>query len=513
MKILLSWIDLNADMIKLKNSKGYTGPTIEAVRQDTYDKLYLFANSEVTFDRASKLKSYIESNRKEFAVKEIQPKFLKIKNPTDYRELWEKVPIEIDAISKKYAKKSPRFFINLSAGTPSMRTTWMMMVGSGQIKATALNVQRESPDSQTTIEKVDVGIYPFVSKIKQEVDKQLDIPLTFNSPQMQQIMRKLSLITGDLNLPILLLGETGTGKTTIAQLYHEMTGAPKKKFYHFVCGEFDVADLNTIKSQLFGHVKGAYTGADQDKEGILAKADGGTLFLDEIGDIPTAAQRLLINAVENKEFRLLGSDDLEKSDFRLICATNRDIKEMLKNDELSQDFYNRIRNCEYEIPPLRERKEDIPLIIDSLLKNEPNYQNLEFGENAKELLIKKVMELSLPGNIRDIQRIMDHLILQSILNKPEPIHEDDIQQYFEEIKEPTQNDEYVDLVHRLIQTWPNTTFSHQGAKWQEVLIEIALKKLVGDGEFHKKNGDLNINKIATLLGLDNKTVKTKLKQI
>jgi DNA-binding NtrC family response regulator len=280
--------------------------------------------------------------------------------------------------------------------------------------------------------------------------------------------------------------------------------------YHFVCGEFNVGDLNTVKSQLFGHTRGAFTGADQETDGILLKADGGVVFLDEIGDISVEVQRLLINAVEKKEFRRFGGSEMIRSDFRLICATNRDINEMLKNNELSQDFYNRIRSCEYVIPPLRERKEDIPIIVGGLLATEPNYKKLSFTEDVIDELIAKLKQLSLPGNIRDIQRILDHLTIQS--NQPK-VHEltiDEIRSYFEKIAEPTQTDEFVSLIHQLVKMWPHTLYADKNLKLNEVFTETALKKLSSDPGFKKKSGELNINQMSKLLGVDAKTIKSKL---
>ena len=513
MKILLSWIDLNTDMEENKKTGEFGGPTLETIKQEEFDLLYLFASSEETFDIASQLKRHVDENRKIFKVKKVSPKFVKLYNPTDYQELWEAVPKEIEVIKSNHAKQNPQLFINISAGTPAMRTTWMMMVGSSQIKATILNVQRVDATKPTTIDKVNVGIYPFVSQLKRTIDKQMNIPQVFESSQMISIMRRLRLITDDLNMPILLLGETGTGKTTIASMYHLMTGAPIEKFFHYVCGEFDVGDLNTLRSELFGHVAGAFTGANSDRDGILKKADGGTLFLDEIGDIPERVQRLLINAVEKKEFRPMGSKEVVRSDFRLVCATNRDIKEMLKNDELAKDFYNRIRSCEYLIPPLRERREDIPAIVDDLLDTDGNYKMLGFGEGAKNKLINRISLLNLDGNIRDIQQILNHLTIQSKQPKAHPLSIDEIEDYFQSIPNPTQNSEFEELVIRMLNVWPHTTFKYQNYKWQEALVEVALKKLTADQLYKKKNGDLNINKISALLGIDNKTIKSRLSQI
>jgi DNA-binding NtrC family response regulator len=510
MKILLSWIALNEDMKEIKGTNHYDGPTIQAIKLGQYDILYLFSNDRKTQEKASQLKRYVAANKNIFHVKKIELIFIKIKNPTDYSVLWEKIPKKTEALLLIHKNANPEIHINLSAGTPAMRTTWMMMVGSGQIEASVLNIQRKKKSEETTIAKVDVGIYPFISKIKQAVDKQLNIPQSFNSPKMQILMRKLSLITGDINMPILLLGETGVGKTEIAKMYHLMTNAPKNKFFHFVCGEFNVGDLNTVKSQLFGHAKGAFTGADQEKDGILFKADGGVVFLDEIGDISIEVQRLLINAVEKKEFRRFGGTEMISSDFRLICATNRDINEMLKTNELSQDFYNRIRSCEYTIPPLRERKEDIPSIVRNLLQTERNYKKLLFTEDAIEELIGLLKQHNLPGNIRDIQRILDHLTIQSNQPKVHTLTVPEIESCFDEFSEPTQTDEFVSLIHQLVKIWPHTAYANKNLKLSDVFTETALKKLSSEPGFKKKSGELNINQISKLLGIDGKTIKSKL---
>jgi len=508
MKILLSWIALNEDMKEVEGTSEYDGPTIQAVKQDQYDIFYLFASNEESYKKASQVKRYLQANIKAYPVKKIELIFLKLRNPSDHMELWEVIPQKTETLLALHKQQNPEIYINLSAGTPAMRTTWMMMVGSGQIVATILNVQRKRDSNISCIDKVNVGIYPFVLKIKQAVDKQLKIPQSFNSPRMRTLMRKLALITGDINMPILLLGETGVGKTEIAKAYHLMTNAPKNKFFHFVCGEFNVGDLNTIKSQLFGHVKGSFTGADRDKAGILEEADGGIIFLDEIGDISVEVQRLLINAVEKKQFRRFGGSEMIESDFRLICATNRDIEEMLKANELSQDFYNRIRSCEYTIPPIRERKEDIPDIARNLLQTEKNYRDLKFTEDAIEELISQLRQHSLPGNIRDIKRILDHLTIQSSQPESHELTIEEINDYFEEFSEPTQTDEFVALIHHLIKIWPHTVYADKNLKFNDVFRETSLKKIASDPSFKKKSGDLNVNQISKLLGIDGKTIKS-----
>ena len=137
-----------------------------------------------------------------------------------------------------------------------------------------------------------------------------------NSEEIKDILSNFQILNNlKRKRPILLLGETGTGKTTLARQYHAMTGLPEKKFFHVLCGSFAGADLNTVNSRLFGHIKGAFTGANEEKIGVIEEADGGVLFLDEIGDIPIDTQRLLIDVIESSRFTKFQSSIVQESHF------------------------------------------------------------------------------------------------------------------------------------------------------------------------------------------------------
>ena len=286
------------------------GPTLQILRSENFDVLHLFSSNGEGQKKASRLKLHVEENRREFGVKKIELEYLQLNSPADYQVLWKKFPQYIEQILSKYDQNDLEIFISLSAGTTAMSSTWMMMVGTGQLKATLLNAQINKETGYESLEVVDAGIYPFVREIKDKIDRDLGLVQKFSSAAMRRIYEELTILTRNTRRPILLLGETGTGKTTLAIQLHQMSGKPKNSYKKAECGEFRGADLNIVKSQLFGHVKGAYTGADKETSGMLAEANGGTLFLDEIGDIPMEAQRLLIDAVESKTFRKLGSQDL-----------------------------------------------------------------------------------------------------------------------------------------------------------------------------------------------------------
>jgi DNA-binding NtrC family response regulator len=510
MKILLSWIAKKNDMIRESGSDEYRGPTLEVLRDSVFDLAYLFSNDEETRTKALNLKSYVDRNSVQFRTRDIKLEYVELSNPADYKELWEEFPKRVEKLLKTFEKDNLELFINVSAGTPAMTTTWMMMVGTGQIQAKLLNSQLDPKTNKTYVNTIDIGVYPFVATLQDKFDSQLKISQKFKSPQMRKIMRNLTILAESTGKPILILGETGTGKTWLAKQFHQMTGKDEKLFYKVVCGEFKGADSNVAKSALFGHMKGAFTGATESKEGYLSKADGGTLFLDEIGDIPWDAQRLLIDAVESGLFRPLSSNDIISSKFQLICATNRNITEMLERNELSQDFYNRISIFKNEIPPIRERSLDIPILLDDLLQSRTDRQ-LHLEPQVRRKLIDELNNSFLPGNIRDIDSILENLWLKSQQPSSHVLDVDEVIQYFEKNPEPTQDEEFSGLIQQLLQLWPNTKISRMSG-WKDALLNASLEQVIRDDTYRKGNGDLNYNKISKFLGISNKTAEKLIKK-
>ena len=511
MRILLSWIAKVNDMAISPITGRVSGPTLAILSEYAFDNVYIFVHDRFSLEKSEKLKAHVEKNPKEFGLHNIHIVHIRVENPTDHGQLWNIIPRKVEQIIKQYDSNKLEIFINISAGTPAMSTTWIMMVGSGQISATLLSPQLIRESGESYISTVNIGVYPFISQLKGQVDKQLNVLQKFKSPNMNGIMRILvALATSEINRPIMLLGETGTGKTTLAKEFHRMTG--RKKFVHFVCGAFKTGDLNSVKSELFGHEKGAYTGANTNREGALKQVDGGTLLLDEIGDIPLDVQRMLIDVIENKEFKPLGSNKSNKSNFQLICATNQNIEKMLQEGTLFQDFFFRISSYQYEIPPLRYRKEDIPVIVEDLLKHN-NYMNLNFDPDIKFFVIQMLQTSTLPGNIRSIQKAMDNLLITQELIKPMKLTSKEVEAYFKSDKEPSKDKEFFKLVQKLLVLWPETTYAAKGEKWKDSVLNIALKQLIHDEDYIKSNGELNINSIKALIGIDYKTIKAKLKTL
>jgi transcriptional regulator with PAS, ATPase and Fis domain len=218
-----------------------------------------------------------------------------------------------------------------------------------------------------------------------------------HSPRARQVLRLIEKL-GNCRWPALLLGETGTGKEVVAREIH--TRNPQGPFVTIDCSSM-VGPL--MESELFGHVKGAFTGAANTKIGLIEAANGGTAFFDEIGELPLDLQAKLLRVLQEKEFRPLGSLTTKRSDFRIIAATNRDLTKEVERGTFRRDLYFRLNVINIRLAPLRERIEDIPALINHFLKR--------VGGN--HTLTAEVMELLLsfewPGNIRELENCIQHM--------------------------------------------------------------------------------------------------------
>ncbi|NGZ28634.1 MAG: sigma-54-dependent Fis family transcriptional regulator [Magnetococcales bacterium] len=217
------------------------------------------------------------------------------------------------------------------------------------------------------------------------------------------------------SFPILLLGESGTGKELVAQAIHEISDHGSGPFVPVECSCL-VADL--LESELFGHKRGAFTGAVNDKKGLLEAAQGGTLFLDEIGETPLAMQVKLLRMLEEQTFRQVGDIRLRRVDCRIICATNRDLQAGVAEGSFRQDLYYRITAFPITLPPLRRRREDIPIIVESLLERITGGAFYRVSAEA----MGQLMAYAFPGNIRELQNLLERACALSTENVLLPEH-------------------------------------------------------------------------------------------
>jgi transcriptional regulator with PAS, ATPase and Fis domain len=206
---------------------------------------------------------------------------------------------------------------------------------------------------------------------------------------------------------VLITGESGSGKELIAHAIHALSDRKDKLFLPVNCGALPETLLESL---LFGHMKGSFTGAFANQEGLFEKARGGTIFLDEIGEIPQHLQVKLLRALEGKEILPIGSTTPRRIDVRVLAATNRDLKREVEQGRFRDDLYYRLNIMEIHIPPLRERPEDIPLLVEHLiLKHNPELK--KHFKGAEPEVVRALMSLPWKGNVRELDNVIEHTMI------------------------------------------------------------------------------------------------------
>jgi DNA-binding NtrC family response regulator len=217
---------------------------------------------------------------------------------------------------------------------------------------------------------------------------------------------------------VFLAGESGVGKEVLATRIHELSPRARGPLVKLNCGAFPA---NMIEAELFGYVKGAFTGAVTAFSGMLAEAEGGTLFLDEVTEMPTDLQTRFLRVLQEREFRPLGSTKTRPADFRLIAATNRDPGDAVREGRLRQDLFFRLKTFQIEIPPLRERVEDIPRLVDIFLRRF-SLQNQREVPTLHPQALRMLISYSWPGNVRELQNAIEHASILAECGVIEPKH-------------------------------------------------------------------------------------------
>ena len=223
------------------------------------------------------------------------------------------------------------------------------------------------------------------------------------NPAVKEIL-KTALDVSDGDIPIMIEGESGTGKEVLARFIHENS---KRKDNPFIIINCAAIPENLFESELFGHVKGAFTHAIKDRIGRVELADSGTVFLDEVAEIPKSMQVKLLRFLQSMEFERIGESISRKVDIRLISATNRIIEDDLRDGILREDFYYRIAGVRLKLPPLRDRKDDIPVLLDHFVKKYSHEREIKFSEDTTKYLV----EYDWPGNVREFETVVKRLLI------------------------------------------------------------------------------------------------------
>lgn len=228
-------------------------------------------------------------------------------------------------------------------------------------------------------------------------------PIVTQSPKMMRILKEAEL-HAQSDVPILITGESGTGKELLAKAIH--CASPRSKF-RFTPVNMASVSATLFESEFFGHTRGAFTGAEKGRSGYLEHTEGGTVFLDEIGTMPIDLQGKLLRVLQNGEFIKLGANRNQKADVRFVAATNENLEKLMSRREFRKDLYYRIRGGWLHLPPLRERTEDIPLLINRFLKDVRGTRN---NTHVEEDALCCLMEYDYPGNVRELKSIIQSAV-------------------------------------------------------------------------------------------------------
>jgi len=244
-------------------------------------------------------------------------------------------------------------------------------------------------------------------ELRRQIDKRFGFEgIVGHSPAIQRVFDVLRQVS-ETNATVLILGESGTGKELVARAIH--ANSPRRD-QHFVAVNCAALSEGLIESELFGHVKGAFTGALSAKEGRIVYADGGTLFLDEVGDMPLSTQAKLLRVLETREVQPVGGNQLRKVDIRLVAATNRDLRAMVDAGEFREDLLFRLQVVAIELPPLRERSGDVPMLIDHFITElaEQHGRGVRgISPEARAALVR----YDWPGNVRELRNAVENMVL------------------------------------------------------------------------------------------------------
>jgi DNA-binding NtrC family response regulator len=245
--------------------------------------------------------------------------------------------------------------------------------------------------------------------LRSERDEQFDhYGIVGRSRVMEEIIQRAERVA-ETKSTVLITGETGTGKELVARAIHNRSAQRDMPLIRVNCAAIPES---LLESELFGHVRGAFTGAATTKKGKFALADGGTIFLDEIGTMSPALQSKLLRVLQEREFEPLGSERTEKIDVRVIAATNRDLRQMVAESKFQEDLFYRLNVIPIELPPLRERRDDIPALVDHFLKKHAQRTGRRI-ERIDDGVLAQLQQYDWPGNVRELENVIERAVVLS----------------------------------------------------------------------------------------------------
>ncbi len=429
------------------------GPILSLIAARRFDFLLLFhtphtrENAEATCEEAGRRQPHCR-----VLVHE-----LPVPDPKDYSRLMGRLARRVRDIMRQ--SRETENYVCVSSGTAEMRAAWFLLTATGVLPATLLQVgspaqpvfgpasvkevrldmadwanlrnlvmpaesfglrrraypRRRAGPPESSGRAVEFSIERFAQAMAE--------PPPLEAPDLEEALQELGILIGSAylrdageraavaaqcDLPVLLLGETGTGKELFAKLIHRLSGRRERPLVPVNCAAIP---KELAESLLFGHVKGAFTGAAADQKGKFEVADGGTLFLDEIGELPPEAQAKLLRVAQDGEVHRLGSNRPRKVDVRIVAATNRNLQDEIAAGRFREDLYYRLEVVQIRLPPLRERRAEIPQLAAGLLHR--INQRLRRARRLSKEALQRLEQHEWPGNVRELSNVLERSVLYS----------------------------------------------------------------------------------------------------
>ena len=419
-KVLFAWIG----MTDLKAAAGEvaSGPIDQAAQKRGHDEVILLS------DHAKTENARYAAWLTERCGCEARVRPCKLASPTHFATIYESTHRVVREHLDANPGIAPEF--HLSPGTPAMAAIWIILSKTEFPSATLIESSKERGVSEVTLPFDLYALYTPEALARQDttlVEQAQAMPpeapafadILHKSPVMKRLIARARLVA-PRDIPVLILGESGTGKEMLARAIHQDSPRRDNPFVAVNCGAIPES---LRESALFGHVKGAFTGAVASHKGYIEQADGGTLFLDEVGELPLATQVALLRVLNDKSVTPLGGTKPAKLDFRLVCATNRDLFREVALQRFREDLFYRIAVAVLKTPPLRDRTGDLPLITDALLDryNRDHGTHKILSPSTRHLIQRHPW----PGNVRELGNT---LIRAAVFSPGPTITPDDIRE-------------------------------------------------------------------------------------
>jgi transcriptional regulator with PAS, ATPase and Fis domain len=413
MDVLLTFTGFHDPYFKgLVDQEEQPGPIISLLSTRSFDHIFLFDTpttrkvTEETKDTISRL----------YPGSKVRVLEINLSDPTNYHEIFTGLRAHLHEIIE--GLPSARFFVAVASGTPHMHACWVLLAASGEIPARILHVRpphfvtKEHP----LVSEVDLSSQDFptvrcqdkpikVDECEIDVDAVIvQLGIVGDHPAMQRSL-EIGAMLAPSQAPILILGETGTGKELFARYIHTLSGKPQEAFFAVNCAAIP-EDL--VESLLFGHKKGAFTGAVNDQVGKFDTADKGTLFLDELGDLPLPAQAKLLRVLQDGLVEPIGQAKAHKVDVRIVGATNRDLRKLVRQGKFREDLFYRLNVGEIKLPPLRERRSDIPKLALHILDRLNG--SLRRPKRLSTEALSRLQSHNWAGNVRDLENVIERSV-------------------------------------------------------------------------------------------------------